>query len=38
MDETTLERTNFIWDAIDQDLASERCHPTAICISAIARR
>ena len=25
MDETTLERTNFIWDAIDQDLASERC-------------
>lgn len=25
MDETTLERTNFIWDAIDQDLESERC-------------
>ena len=25
MEETTLERTNFIWDAIDLDLANERC-------------
>ena len=46
MEETTT-RSNFIWDAIDQDLASGRYtqvhtrfppNPTATCTSATARR